>query len=463
MIMSKFRTILLAWGIPVIIAVSCCYLATLADLRTAAPELAGASALITCLLALALLAGDKGSVSWSPPVILALAAFLRLLFLFRGPELSDDIYRYLWDGLQTLAGHNPYALAPATALPGSAELAVLVNQVNHPQLVTIYPPVAQGFFAVGAAAGGSVLGMKAVLTLVDLITCAMLIRLLPAFGLPSSRAILYAWHPLPVLEIAVSGHIDGAGVFFTIATLALLAPGRSSAATSLRQPRQRFFLAGIAFAAAALVKMLPVVFLPGLLILVRQGAKRLFLLGAIVGGLVVTVPFLPELANGLTTLGIYLHDWEFAGFLFRALRRALSSGALGRLVLAGSFVTVMALLYGKLFFRLKAGAADTSAEAKLPVVTTFYGIVMAFLLLTPTLHPWYALYLVVLLPFAAGPAGLVLGWSVLLAYRVLISSAILGQWIEDDLLPALIWLAPVGAFLVCLLATALRDRLPRES
>ena len=73
---------------------------------------------------------------------------------------------------------------------------------------------------------------------------------------------------------------------------------------------------------------------------------------------------------------------------------------------------------------------------------------MAFLLLTPTLHPWYAIYLTAFLPFAAGSAGLTLSWSVFLAYRVLILYGTTGQWVENDVVPILIISAPAGAALI---------------
>ena len=80
---------------------------------------------------------------------------------------------------------------------------------------------------------------------------------------------------------------------------------------------------------------------------------------------------------------------------------------------------------------------------------TIYGITFSFLLLTPTLHPWYALYLAALFPFAAGVSGLVLSWTVFLSYHVQIRYLLLGQWIESDLIAAVIWLTPVLAFILC--------------
>jgi hypothetical protein len=70
--------------------------------------------------------------------------------------------------------------------------------------------------------------------------------------------------------------------------------------------------------------------------------------------------------------------------------------------------------------------------------------------LTPTLHPWYALYLAALLPFAGGTAGLVLSWSVLLSYRVLILYAVTGKWMESDGIPLLVMAGPAAAWVMTL-------------
>src|SRR6266568_2250890 len=79
------------------------------------------------------------SPRWSAGFILAVALLLRLPFLIRPAELSDDIYRYLWDGLQTLSGSNPYAAAPANVHPTHAAAEGVRRLVNHAELVTIYP------------------------------------------------------------------------------------------------------------------------------------------------------------------------------------------------------------------------------------------------------------------------------------------------------------------------------------
>lgn len=165
---------LLAWGIPLFIIAPYGLLAVQADLRLAAPTLIGVTAGVIGLLAVALYAGEKGAVNWSPFRIMVVAALLRFLFLLRQPELSDDIYRYLWDGLQSLMGHNPYALAPSDSQLQSETLARLLERVNHPRLVTVCPPAAQLIFIAGSALGGGVFGLKCLMMAMDLATCAII-------------------------------------------------------------------------------------------------------------------------------------------------------------------------------------------------------------------------------------------------------------------------------------------------
>ncbi|HQJ09583.1 MAG TPA: hypothetical protein PLF54_11315, partial [Deltaproteobacteria bacterium] len=141
------------------------------------PGLIGASALAVSSLAVLLYAGEHGKVRFSAGMILVLGLLFRMLFLFRLPELSDDIYRYLWDGLQTLQGVNPYGLAPSSVQPLDAAEAALQHKVNHPQFVTIYPTMSRLIFALGAAVSGSVTGMKVILVILDMIACVVILKL----------------------------------------------------------------------------------------------------------------------------------------------------------------------------------------------------------------------------------------------------------------------------------------------
>lgn len=447
------------------ILLSYCLLALQPDLRLAVPELIGSTAVIAALLALVLFFGERQRLDWSPRMILTIAAATRLLFLFRSPELSDDIYRYLWDGLTLLLGNNPYTAAPSLVQPATEHLAALQQLVNHSGLVTIYPPAAQLVFAAGALLGGSILGLKLLLILLDLGSCMLIMRLLRAFRQPSWKAVLYAWQPLPVLEVAASGHIDTAGICFFLVTLCLIIDTNSStlAMDPTASPVQsetrhkcslRTFLAGGTFACAVLVKLLPLIFLPGVLLILRR-CRLPFLLGAACGGAASLLPFLPDLVNAGETLRTYAVHWEFAGFAFRSLRQASGSGESARIILAALFLATAGYCYAQSALELKRSALSLESQAPLGALQACSEVTFLYLILTPTLHPWYALYLVVFLPFTAGAARLVLSWSVFLGYQVLLPYTILGQWVEDDVTAALVSLVPIAAFLA---VTLIRSR-----
>src|SRR5215467_2658924 len=62
-------------------------------------------------------------------VVLAVAAVARAIALFAPDTLSDDIYRYIWDGRVQAAGINPYRF-----VPDSPELEPLQDDLVFPQI-----------------------------------------------------------------------------------------------------------------------------------------------------------------------------------------------------------------------------------------------------------------------------------------------------------------------------------------
>jgi hypothetical protein len=92
----------------------------------------------------------RGAPALSPAVVVALALLVRLPLVGTPPLLSDDLYRYLWEGTVLGAGGDPFATAPA-AWPGLDD--VLRAHVNHPDVPSVYPPLALVWFRALALAG----------------------------------------------------------------------------------------------------------------------------------------------------------------------------------------------------------------------------------------------------------------------------------------------------------------------
>jgi hypothetical protein len=448
----RFGNTIIIIGLPLMIFIIYFMMFRLPDLRLSVPEWIGGCALITVLIALGWYLGENESAAWSSGFIISMGALFRVLFLMRPPELSDDIFRYLFDGQVFLSGGNPYYAAPLDTVSKHPSLSGLAALINHADLPTIYPPAAQLVFAAGAFLGG-VFGMKLFLVVLDILSCVLMARILHQFGRPQSCLVLYAWHPLPVMEIGGSGHIDSAVIFFTFMSLFFLmrstftTGGFKSIWHSLSGWAAGFFLA-----AAVLTKWLPLMFLPGVALLSCSGNRRPAVCGFLLGGVAMMGFFWPEVQNGFHTLSIYAANWEFSGFAFRMLRAVSGSGGIARLFLAAVFTAVAGIVYFRCYRAIGGFRQGKTAGDGLLIFKAVYSIVISFLVLTPTLHPWYALYLAALLPFTGGAAGMVFSWSVFSAYRVMILYGMTGQWIENDFFPMLLLAGPMAAWMLAVIS-----------
>lgn len=216
-------------------------------------------------------------------IAIIFAVLFRLSILFAPPYLSDDIYRYVWDGRVQAAGINPYRYIPA-----APELARLRDETIYPKINrrdyahTIYPPAAQLVFLLTTRISESVVWMKVTILGFEMVAIWAIAQLLNLLGRPRQLLLLYAWHPLVVWEFAGSGHVDAIAICFI--ALAFLAWQRRSDLG-----------AGFMLACATLTKLFPLVLLPALL---KQGRWRIvpvFIVTTVLG-------YLAYLSVGLTAV-----------------------------------------------------------------------------------------------------------------------------------------------------------------
>ena len=254
-----------------------------------------------CCVFAAYLVLRHGVALGRPHLILGAALVFRLTLWWSPATLSDDIFRYVWDGRVQLADINPYLYAPSA--PQVAHLRdALYHSVNHAAIPTIYPPLAQLFFRAICALSATPAAFKLALLLCDWGLCLLLAYSLVRRGQDPRRVVLYAWNPLPLIEVAGSGHIDALGVLLLFAALYALHSQRWSAAIC-------------ALAGAFLVKLVPLVLLPSFWRRPRTDwfnlRKRSALLLFPTLGLLAFWPFADageKLATGLMT---YVQHWHF--------------------------------------------------------------------------------------------------------------------------------------------------------
>lgn len=416
------------------------FLSQCSDLRQFLPEVVGASAVVVCSIAALCCLQCPASSRVILYVVLLIAVVIRGLFVARMPELSDDLYRYLWDGLQLLKGGNPYAVAPELVIPITAAERAVHPLINHPYLVTIYPPAAQLLFA---ASGGTVFTFKLLSVALDIGSCVLLAIFLKKQQRSYWWLTLYAWHPLVVIEGAASAHIDSAALFFVLFSL--------WAATwhSDRYQRWAGTVSALFLATAVMIKLFPVVFVPFFYLLLPRGQRLRFFMVLSLCCVAYVLPFLPQLTHGLTTLNTYVNQWEFSSFSFRLLRTLFGSGQHARLLLATLFACIVVSQWWNL------QQTEVTFDHLVKACGRF---LLVFLLLTPTLHPWYALYLVAFIVLAPSPASLALSWSVLLSYQVVAVHYFSGVWQESSIISFYIWFAPVLALLLTAVAFLYRKK-----
>src|SRR5882762_1120609 len=185
-------------------------------------------------------------------IVLVLAGIFRLSIVFAPPFLSDDIYRYVWDGRVQAAGINPYRYIPADEHLQSLRDEEIYPKINRRDYAhTMYPPAAEATYFLTTRISESVTWMKLTIVGFELITVWLLMELLASFGMPRQRILIYAWHPLAVWEFAGSGHIDP--LAFAFIALALLARRRNWETAT-----------GISLGLATLAKLFPIVLFPAL-------------------------------------------------------------------------------------------------------------------------------------------------------------------------------------------------------
>jgi alpha-1,6-mannosyltransferase len=293
--------------------------------------------------------------------LLAVAALVRAPLLLAPPTLSDDVHRYVVDGRLWSTGVDAWR-TPPVATPLAHGLPV-----NHPHLATIYPPFAEAVFTAIAAPGGGERAFRVIFALCDLATVAILARGLRRAGRGPWAAAAFALHPLAALESAGSGHAESLALLLLALAFDRAAAGRRGASV-------------LAFAAAAGVKPLALLAAPFLARTWGRGRTAVALGLALVQYGVLAVASLG--AGEASGLAAYVATWRHNDLLFGALLAAgLSAGA--------------AKAWGAAFV---LGLAAVLASRRIAPWSGYAWAAAAWLLLSPVLHPWYVLGLLVALP-----------------------------------------------------------------
>ena len=308
------------------------------------------------------------------------------------PELSDDYFRFVWDGRLWTHGENPFSQLPsayaASEYTGLGLTQSLFDNLNSPDYHTIYPPVCQGIFYVAALIFpdniyASVLVMKSFFFLAELGSIWLIIQLLKHWKQDIYKVFLYALNPLIIVELCGNLHFECLMIFFLLLSIWLLV-------------KINWQLSAIAFGLAVSSKLIPLMFLP--LLIMRIGFWRTVWYGSIVMGVTI-LGFLPifdleTFLHLLESVQLYFQNFEFNAsiyYLVRAIGKWISGYNLIRFIgPALSMITILGILW--IAFRKKHASIDSLPKVMLAAL-------LLYLLLATTVHPWYVATLVALATF----------------------------------------------------------------
>ncbi len=373
--------------------------------------------------------------------ILAISAILfRLLFLFAIPNLSQDFYRFIWDGQMIMSGFNPYLTTPDFQM----EMGILSGFPNQVELYkgmgalsashyTNYPPLKQLCFVIGNLFPGSsilssVIGMRLLIIAADIGILYFGKKLLERLKLPSNRIFWYILNPFIIIELTGNLHFEGIMIFFLVWSLYLLHAGKWKGAA-------------VVLACSISVKLIPLMFLPLFFgwfrtsqvisstvekskgsfdciqgnIYEKINFRKLIKFYAITGVTTILL-FLPFFSmefvdNYSKTVGLWFGNFEFNASIYY-LARAIGYAITGynEIAIIGKILPLISVLIILGFSFFKRNNSLPKLITSMVLVFTFY------LLLSTTVHPWYIATLVLLVVFTNYKFPLVWSIVVVLSY-----------------------------------------------
>ncbi len=338
----------------------------------------------------------------------------RLVFLLSFPELSQDFYRFIWDGHLLRLGYNPYLYTPDELLPILGDLVPNARKL-HAGMGELsaghfsnYPPVNQALFTLSAWLGGksllsSVIALRVVIIAADIFALYTLREILRSLSISTHQVFWYFLNPLVIVELTGNLHFEGVMIALFAGSLLLLKKGRALGS-------------GLLYSLSIGLKLVPMLFLPLFLTYPKSRPTVVFYLGVAVGLTAWILPlYTPESVGHYgETLSLWFSNFRFNAGLF-GLTNGIAVEWFG--VRPWEFitwwgkgvagVTVIFALFIVLYRRTRTFVQLTQAML---ILLGFY------FLISSTVHPWYLVFLVFLGVFGRLKFPLVWSIAVFLSY-----------------------------------------------
>jgi len=341
----------------------------------------------------------------------ALAILFRLVFIIALPQLSQDYFRFIWDGRLIAEGWNPYEFVPDEliiktefSISKASELIQGMGSLSSGHYSN-YAPLNQLIFAIaGWLSSQSILGAVVIFRIFMILADVGILligrKLLRAINMPDYQIFWYILNPFIIIEMTGNLHFESVMVFFLVLSIYLLHRGH-------------WVWSAVLLGLSISVKLLPLIFLPLLFIYFINSSKVLsqeikvriensftepkettYQLGKLIIYYLVClstliISFLPfysseVVSNFLSSVGLWFGKFEFNAsvyYIFRWIGFQVKGyniiETLGKVLPLISILIILILTFFRKYHNTKQ------------LLTNMLFAVTAYLFLSTTIHPWY--------------------------------------------------------------------------
>jgi alpha-1,6-mannosyltransferase len=354
-----------------------------------------------------------------------LAFGFRAVFILAIPNLSQDFYRFIWDGRMILEGINPYLFTVESFISQGdfpvAEAQALragMGDLNASHF-TNYPPINQLCFTIAALfAGKSILGsvfvMRLLIIAADFGTLHFGKALLEKLNIPIYNIFWYILNPFIIIELTGNLHFEGVMIFFLVWSLYLLYIGK-------------WQFAALVLALSISVKLIPLIFLPLFFQwFMKRNDKdietstvlnftRLIVFYAIIimTTLLLFVPFYSSefIHNYSKTVALWFQNFEFNGSIYYIAREiGFLFRGYNEIAIIGTVTPILVILFVLIITFFRRNRTPTALITAMLLALSFYYFT------TTTVHPWYLATLLILSVFTKYKFPLVWSFVIILSY-----------------------------------------------
>jgi hypothetical protein len=332
-------------------------------------------------------------------VLLLCGILFRFCLVFSTPSLSDDFYRFIWDGRIQQLGFNPFDFTPRQFLNQNSDafLNQLFPLLNSPDYFSVYPPFSQILFKIASSIGQdslqvNLIVLKTMIFLSEIGTIYLLYKLILKRKKDPSLVLIYLLNPLVIVELTGNIHLEAFMIFFFLLTVLLFY-------------NQRFIGSAAALSLAIQAKLLPILAIPllikkiGFMKTVWYGLICILITALLSIGIINTPDRISHIAE---SLNLYYGKFEFNGGIYLFFR------SIGWMVLGYNPIAIISKLM--ILFTLIGMVYIYLKESE--ILSSFFWILLIYLGFAAVVHPWYLTPLVALSIFVR--YRFILVWSALI-------------------------------------------------